>query len=435
MQIGMFDGAALKRITKPVRLIELFAGIGSQAAALKRLGISFEHYRVCEWDKFAVTSYNAIHGTNFKPTDITKLTANDLNIVRTDLYEYMLTYSFPCTDLSIAGKQEGMAKGSGTRSGLLWEVERLLVGCEELPQILVMENVPQVHGKKNMENFKEWLAFLEKLGYKNYRQDLNAKDYGVAQNRDRCIVVSILGDYYYEFPKPIKLEKRLKDYLEKQVDEKYYLSEKAVKGFIENSKKQKDMGNNLRFKPQDGSRTAVTVTSKSGCRMTDNYIIEAGNLNNPHWHRLMNVVLDDNGICTTLNTCSGGNLEPKILEPLAYDEQNKYIRKDGCIGALTTDGSSSKHNNRVVLPCDKEHLKIHNKGIIFISGEYVSIRKLTPLECWRLMGQADEDFYKAKAALNKTYYNDKDKSNSQLYKQAGNSIVVDVLTAIFGQMI
>ena len=132
------------KIDKPIRLIELFAGIGSQAMALRDLGADFEHYRVVEFDKYAIASYNAIHGTNFKPTDITKIHGSDLGIVDTDHFTYLLTYSFPCQDLSVAGKQKGMKKNSGTRSGLLWEVERLLNETENLPQVLVMENVPQV---------------------------------------------------------------------------------------------------------------------------------------------------------------------------------------------------------------------------------------------------------------------------------------------------
>ena len=110
---------------KPLRLIELFAGYGSQALALDYLNIPYESWFVCDSDKYAIQSYNDIHNTNYIPTDITKINANNLNIVDTENYDYLLTYSFPCTDLSVAGKQEGMTKGSGTRSGLLWEVERL----------------------------------------------------------------------------------------------------------------------------------------------------------------------------------------------------------------------------------------------------------------------------------------------------------------------
>lgn len=130
----------------------------------------------------------------------------------------------------MSGKQRGMTKGSGTRSGLLWEVERLLNETENLPQVLLMENVPQVHGTKNIDDFNLWIDFLKSKGYSNFWQDLNAKDYGVAQNRKRCFMVSILGNEFYEFPKPVKLNKCIKDYLEDEVDEKYYIkSEKAYK--------------------------------------------------------------------------------------------------------------------------------------------------------------------------------------------------------------
>lgn len=241
-------------ITKPIRLIELFAGYGSQAMALKRIGAKFEHYRVVEFDKYAIASYNAVHGTDFPTMDITKVHAEDLNICGTETFTYLLTYSFPCTDLSVAGKQAGMSKGSGTRSGLLWEVERILTEIRdsngELPQILFMENVSQVHGKKNINDFEKWLGFLESLGYTNYWQDLNAKNYGVAQNRNRCFMFSFLGNYSYDFPQPIPLKKKLKDYLEDNVDEKYYINnekaDKLIKQLIDNGALQNTMNSNTR---------------------------------------------------------------------------------------------------------------------------------------------------------------------------------------------
>ena len=242
-QISIFDMIREPiRITKPIRLIELFAGYGSQAMALKRIGAKFEHYRVVEFDKYAIASYNAVHGTSFPTMDITKAHAEDLNICDTKVFTYLLTYSFPCTDLSVAGKQAGMKKGSGTRSGLLWEVERILKeirdGGGKLPQILFMENVPQVHANANMEDFQNWIDFLTSLGYVSYWQDLNAKNYGVAQNRERCFMFSFLGEYNYHFPRPIPLKKRLKDYLEDDVDEKYYINnekaEKLIKQLIDN---------------------------------------------------------------------------------------------------------------------------------------------------------------------------------------------------------
>lgn len=233
-QMHLFDLTKEKyKITKPIRLIELFGGIGSQAMALERLGVDFEHYRLVEFDKYPVMSYNAIHGTNFEPTDITKIDGDFLGITDKDKYIYLLTYSFPCQDLSVAGRQKGMKKGSGTRSGLLWEVERLLNETKELPDVLLMENVPQVHSEENKSDFRKWIDFLESKGYSNYYQDLNAKDFGVAQNRDRCFMVSILGDYFYKFPETIELDKTMKNYLEDEVDEKYYINSEKAKKLID----------------------------------------------------------------------------------------------------------------------------------------------------------------------------------------------------------
>lgn len=231
---------------KPIRLIELFAGIGSQAKALKNLGVEFEHWRVCEFDKHAINSYNAVHGTNFATSDITKLRGEDLGITDRARYTYLLTYSFPCQDLSNAGLGRGMEKGSGTRSGLLWEVERLLNESPELPQVLLMENVPQVHGQKNVKHFVKWQEFLESKGYTNFWKDLNAKDYGIPQSRNRCFMVSILGaDDVFTFPEPMLLTLKLGDMLETEVDEKYYLSDKAIQGRMNTNFHQYGLENRL----------------------------------------------------------------------------------------------------------------------------------------------------------------------------------------------
>ena len=279
-QLDLFSFNTPKfKINKPIRLIELFAGIGSQAAALRNLGVQFEHYRVVEWDKYAIASYNAVHGTNFETSDIQMIHAIDLGITETDKYCYIMTYSFPCQDLSLAGNQKGMQKGSGTRSGLLWEVERLLDECEQLPQVLLMENVPQVIGKKNIKDFQSWRSKLESLGYSNYVQLLNAKDYGIPQNRNRCFMVSILGNYHYTFPKKQKLKLKLKDMLEDNVDEKYYLSDEAVKNFVISNEKNDLAEKGLRFDNHDsnqvgyiekgtGQHQSNTIYSAEGCSRT-----------------------------------------------------------------------------------------------------------------------------------------------------------------------
>lgn len=176
------------KITKPIRLIELFAGVGTQAMALRDLEADFTRHRVVEMDPFAIKSYNAIHGASFGSSDITQIHGVDLDVSDKDKYEYIMTYSFPCQDLSLAGKGQGMEKGSGTRSSLLWEVERILLELKErneLPQVLVMENVPEVIGAKNYQHFMKWYSSLEQMGYQSYYKLLNAKDYGVPHSFKR----------------------------------------------------------------------------------------------------------------------------------------------------------------------------------------------------------------------------------------------------------
>lgn len=423
-QISFFDGSKQFKIDKPVRLIELFAGIGSQSKALERLNVDFEHYRVCEFDKYAVTSYNAIHGTNFVPSDITKLTASDLGITQTEKYLYIMTYSFPCQDLSKAGKQRGMGKDSGTRSGLLWEVERLLDECEELPQMLLMENVPDVIGTKNIQHFADWLKKLESLGYKNYYKVLNAKDFGIPQNRERCFMVSLHGDYYYDFPEPKPLTLRLKDLLEPIVDERYYLSDAQMQAISENLKNvvNGDICNTVRTSGHgsiDRHSWDMVLDTESKC---------IGNVN-PSGNGINGNVYSSDAVCPTLTTNKGEGL--KIAEPRCYcigmlsgekwdklkDCTRRVYEPSGLSPTLTTMGGGHREP-KIVEPLD-----------------LLRIRKLIPLECWRLMDFDDEDYYKARDALNNTYHKGRDRASSQQYKQAGNSIVVAVLQAIFKEML
>ena len=219
---------------KTIRLIELFAGYGSQAMALKRAGLPFEYWRAIENDVYCVRSYNAVHGTDIKPTDIKDVNGEDLGIVDRDKYNYFMTYSFPCTDLSKAGKRQGMKKGDDTRSGLLWEVERILKELgDNLPQFLMMENVIQVHSKF-VDDFALWISFLDSLGYKSKWQVLNAKDYGVPQNRERVFMISWLeSGYSFQFPEPKPLTKTIKDYLEEDVAEEYYLNTDKARQLID----------------------------------------------------------------------------------------------------------------------------------------------------------------------------------------------------------
>lgn len=246
---------------------------------------------------------------------------------------------------------------------MLWEVERLLNETENLPQILLMENVPQVISADNIDDFHSWCKFLESKGYKCYTQVLNAKDYGVAQNRERCFMVSILGNYNYKFPQPVPLDKTMKDYLEDEVDERYYI----------NSEKAQKLIKDLR---------------------------ESGQLD---------------GISKTVRGGQNSMQHNDISEDKEID-----VAK---VGQVSTDGSQcgsvySDDGNAPTLTAGT-----HGDANSKVCTEY-RIRKLTPKECWRLMDFSDEDFHKA----------EKVNSNTQLYKQAGNSIVVNVLVAILGQL-
>lgn len=240
-QMTLFDYTREQvKIDKPIRLIELFAGYGSQAMALRNLGADFEHHRVVEWDKYAITSYNAIHGTDFPSMDVSKVHAGDLGVTDKDNYTYLLTYSFPCTDISVAGRMAGFAEDSGTRSSLLWQVKRILEELKEtdsLPQILLMENVTAIHSEENRPHFAKWLDFLNDIGYSSYTADLNAADFGVAQHRERTFVLSILGEYNYTFPHTMDLNRCIEDYFEDLTEEQalqYVVkSEKALDLLVE----------------------------------------------------------------------------------------------------------------------------------------------------------------------------------------------------------
>lgn len=214
-QLSIFDMLYSEyEVKNPIRLIELFAGYGSQAMALENFGADFETFRVVEFDKYAVASYNAIHGTNFETKDIKDVKGIDLDITDLQRFTYLLTYSFPCTDISQAGLRLGMAESSETRSSLLWQVKRILNELNDLgtlPQVLVMENVSAIHSEQNMPHFRKWLDFLDSLGYSTYVQDLNAYDYGVAQDRERTFCVSIHGKYNYKFPNKIDLKYCMED--------------------------------------------------------------------------------------------------------------------------------------------------------------------------------------------------------------------------------
>lgn len=375
-----------------IRVIELFAGIGAQRKALDELGIEYDVVAISEIDKYALKAYELMHGKVNNLGDIRKIKKMPI----ADLW----TYSFPCTDISISGRMKGFEKGSNTDSSLLWEVERLLFLSKEngtLPKYLIMENVKNLVSKKFKPLFDKWCDYLEKLGYKNIWKVMNAKDYGIPQNRERVFMVSILDPKaQYKFPNPIKLKTKLADMLEKEVDEKYYLSLKFI-NCVTDMTNRNGLIRGLQFKPKFiDDDVARTITSKAGSRPSDNFIIEPV------------IVTDDN----------------LVIVPQAT--------KDGYAIAKVGDGIYTNRCcfKRGVVQKDKiPTLKTSNKDIAVVvdnnkvETNKICIRRLTPKECFRLMGFKDNDI--------KKILNNNELSDTQLYKIAGNSIVVDCLTEIF----
>ena len=212
-------------MTMKLRVFTSFSGYDSQLMALRDIGADYECVGWSEIDKWAIKAHNAVFPelADRNYGDITKI---DWNAVPNfDLF----TYSFPCTDISSAGEQKGFNEDSGTRSSLLWECRRPIAA--KRPKFLLMENVKALVSEKYRPLFLKWESWLRSLGYVNYTEILNAKDYGVPQNRERVFMLSILNGCWYEFPHPVRLEKRLEDVLELEVDKKYYLYENELKGY------------------------------------------------------------------------------------------------------------------------------------------------------------------------------------------------------------
>nr|DAZ81085.1 MAG TPA: Cytosine specific methyltransferase [Caudoviricetes sp.] len=316
-----------------IKVFEAFAGYGSQSMALRRLGIDFEVVGISEIDKHAIQAYMAVHGDTSNYGDISKIDWSSVSD-----FDF-LTYSFPCTDISTAGQQKGLAEGSGTRSSLLWECRKAIEA--KRPKYLLMENVKNLISKKFTPYLKEWLRFLEGQGYSNYTKVLNAKDFGVPQNRERVFMVSILGEASFHFPKPFTLEKRLKDVLEKDVDESFYLSEKIVKTFLTRDEKNKAKGNGFKFEPTMGDVIASSILTNAGSRDCDNYVYVVGNTN-PSGHGMNGNVFDSNGLCPILTTNKGEG--PRILESSPTDlnsKGKKYGNKR--VPSLVDSGKISGH--------------------------------------------------------------------------------------------
>jgi len=492
-----------------IKVLELFGGIGACSKAFKRLGIDTEIADYVEIDKYAVASYNAINGTNFEPQDITKWDK--------DIDVDFIMHGSPCQDFSVAGLNKGGDEGSGTRSSLMYETIRIVAKLK--PKYVLWENVKNLLSKKHKHNFDNYIKTMSELGYNSYYQVLNSKNYGIPQNRERVFTLSIRQDIdngTFTFPKPIELKLKLKDMLEQEVDEKYYLSDKMIVFFTKNEEIQKEKGNGFRFGVTDGDVIAKSITTRAGSRMDDNFIgnkradktinENADDIKENSFIDCYNNKIINNGTTTTItarindsnhfiaiknNTKKGyleayegdgvdieninsktrrGRVQKDMIQTLNTSDnkaviiKSAYSRNFGSKGKLQGNICSTlqsamgegggniplyKETNKYI---EKKYEKFNNeKGYMpemfnpyneseikeiasaqstscgsttssatILKKEGLRIRKLTPKECWRLMGFDDSDFDKA-AKVN---------SNAQLYKQAGNSIVVNVLEKI-----
>ena len=540
---------------EPIRILEFFSGVGMQRMAFDKLGVNYESVGTSEIDIPAILSYAAIHdgllesdetfeyptkeemlnylserniGLDFKTgklklpknldkikqlyraTILSKCFGDISKISPSDLPDFdFMTYSFPCTDISVAGRKDGVIKGQ-TRSGLLYECEKV-IECKR-PKYLLLENVKNLVGKQFKPQFDEWLEYLETLGYTNYWKVLNSKSFGVPQNRERVFVLSILGEHDpYEFHSGFELDIRLKDILEFNVDEKYYLSKEVQDRFKPNDK-FKDMSGNivgttapdfrtigqrdLCYQENSVMGTLVATDYKQPKQIVEridssnkpyfvdrqgriqefdlkeNYIqwdtskkqynsqqdrafydeklsgtiatnamanvIENSeplicasrgrNVENPSdrtsgTHTEQRLEINYSGTSNTLTTVQKDNyvLEPNVLRA-ERTEYGKAIRKQYEKGEITEKIGNMREYNPRTDGVSNTLTTVQKDNYLFETN--FRIRKLTPKECWRLMGIDDECFDKAEQV----------NSNSQLYKQAGNGIVVNVLYYIFKEL-
>lgn len=210
----------------PLRVFTSFSGYDSQCMALRNIGIPYELVGWSEIEPNVIRAHDAVF-PEYKDLNFGDICDIDWEKVPDfDLF----TYSFPCQSVSTAGKQHGLEEGSGTRSSLLWQCRRAIVAKK--PKYLLMENVRGLVSERFRPLFLKWCDELTSYGYTNFAQILNAKDYGIPQNRERVFVVSILGDAWFNFPQPVELKLRLKDMMLDKVDEKYYLDQEKVNQFI-----------------------------------------------------------------------------------------------------------------------------------------------------------------------------------------------------------
>ena len=396
-----------------LKILELFGGIGACSKALEKLNIDYEIVDYVEIDKYAVKSFNAIHNMSFEPQDICEYDK--------DIDVDLIMHGSPCQDFSLAGRQAGGDKDSGTRSSLMYETVRIVKKLK--PKYVIWENVQNLLSKKHRHNFDAYLDIMQQLGYNNYYKVLNAKDYGIPQHRERVFTVSILGDFIYNFPKEQDLDVLPIDLIEDCVDIKYDLTNQNILHY------QRDFGS--KGKEIDLYKPIPTLTASMGTgggnipyfvflpkqrlnlKLKD--VLEKDVDNKYYLSKKMIKYISSNGTKGFKNNDCKINLD--IARPLTTS-QNKRAGTTNYVSDVLPD-NFDLNNELINRLLNDEHISIQEVKDI------LRIRKLTPKECWRLMGFEDVDFEKAKLV----------NSDTQLYKQAGNSIVVNVLESILKNLL
>ena len=382
-----------------IKYFEAFAGIGAVSAALERAGVPAILAGYSENDKYPSKSFSAVHkvpeSLNFG--DITLIDEKDKRLKNLDLF----TYGFPCQDISIAGKQNGLTLE--TRSGLLYDALRIIQ--TNMPKVCIAENVKNLISKKFKGGFDSLLIELDFYGYNNYWKVLNGLDYGVPQSRERVFIVSIrkdVDDGTFEFGEKIERNLRILDILEPEEDvaEKYYLSDRMIEGFIKHNEIHNEKGTGFIWKPRNIEKHATALRANANLCATDNTIVVKRVGQASTEGSQAGYIYDPEGISPTLVAGTHGYANGYIVAQRGrYDEngvihQQLEINTKGVCNTLTS--------------AQKDNLLVYKERV----------RRFTPRECYRLMDFNDEQFDRARAA---------GLSDRQLYKQAGNSIIVAVL--------
>lgn len=425
-----------------ISILSLFSGIGAFESALDRIGCHYQLTGYCEIDPHASRSYAQIHGVS-ESLNLRDVTTIDTALINLLGGADLITYGFPCQDISVAGKQRGFTdeNGNRTRSGLFFEALRVIKDLQ--PKYAIAENVKALTLKKFTAEFKAVLEGLEAAGYNNYWQVLNAKNYGIPQQRERVFIISIRKDCdagLFFFPAPQELKLRVKDMLEPEVDDKYYLTGEGAQRLIQayaarineaitepvicasRDRNPADLRDRAagacteqRLEPKnDGTSNTITTVSKDNLLLVLEPKIKI--IGSTNGHQSGNVMHCNTDLCPCLTVA--GHVEPlKILQ----------------IGNLLPDAGRKFTNPQTGRVYDPQGLSPtintaqggqREVKILETTPEAYRIRKLTPRECWRLMGFTDAEFDRVKGV-----------SNTQLYKQAGNSIVVNVLAEIFNRLL